>query len=52
MHQTVFIFTVLEVGGRGAAGLRIIINVGAVIIFMVLEVPRRGAVGSRIIRNA
>ena len=33
---------VLEVGGRGAAGFRIIRNAWAVIIFMVLEVGGRG----------
>ena len=43
---------VLRVGGRDAAGVRIIRNALAVIIFMVLEVGGRGAAGFRIIRNA
>ena len=43
---------VLEVGGRGTAGSRIIRNARTVIIFMVWEVGGRGAAGSRIIRNA
>ena len=39
-------------GGREAAGVRIIRNAWAVIIFMVLEVGGRVAAGFRIIRNA
>ena len=42
MHRTVIVFMVLEVGGRGAAGFRIIRNAWAVIIFMVMEVGGRG----------
>ena len=42
---------VLEVGGRGAAGFRIIRNAWAVIICMVLEVGGRGAAGFRIIKE-
>ena len=36
---------VLEVGGRGAAGFRIVRNAWAVIIFMVLDVGWKGAAG-------
>ena len=52
MHRTVIIFMVLGVGGREAAGVRIIRNAWSVIIFMVLEVGGRVAAGFRIIRNA
>ena len=44
---------VLEVGGRGAVGFRIIKEMHrTVIIFMVLEVGGRGAAGFRSIRTA
>ena len=42
MHRTVIIFMIWGVGGREAAGVRIIRNAWAVIIFMVLEVGKRG----------
>ena len=41
-HKTFSIFMVLIVGGKGAAGLRIIRNTLTVIMFIFLEVPRRG----------
>ena len=44
MHRTVIIFMVLEVGGRGAVGFRIIKEMHrTVIIFMYLEMGGRGA---------
>ena len=52
MHRTVIALMVLELGGRGAAGFRIIRNTWAVIIFMVLEVGGREVPGFRIIRDA
>ena len=43
---------VLGMGGREAAGVRIIRNAWAFNFFMVLEVGGRGAAGFRIIRTA
>ena len=52
MHRTVNSFMVLGMGGRGAAGLRILRNAKDFHYVRDLKAPATAAFGSRIIRHA